>query len=69
VPCPVVSRDEIKKGLVHASGGGVPEWGAPVAYQTFALFYRIVGDLVRSGCSVVAEAAYLKDLSPRWSWS
>jgi predicted kinase len=63
VPCPVVSRDEIKEGLVHASGGGTPGWGGPVAYQTFALFYRIVGELIRAGCSVVAEAAYLKDLS------
>jgi predicted kinase len=63
LPCPVVSRDEIKEGLVHARGGGTPDWGAPVASETFALFYRIVGELIRSGCSVVAEAAYLKDLS------
>jgi predicted kinase len=63
LPCPVVSRDEIKEGLVHAGGGEKPDWGAPVAYQTFALFYRIVGELIRSRCSVVAEAAYLKDLT------
>jgi predicted kinase len=63
LPCPVISRDEIKEGLVHARGGGTPEWGAPIANETFALFYRIVGELVRSGCSVVAEAAYLRDLS------
>jgi predicted kinase len=63
LPCPVVSLDEIKEGLVHAGGGGTPDWGAPVAYETFALFYRVVGELVRSGCSVVAEATYRKDLS------
>lgn len=63
LPCPVVSWDEIKEGLVHARGDGTPEWGAPVAHETFALFYRIVGELIRSGCSVVAEAAYLRDLS------
>ena len=63
LPCPVVSRDEIKEGLVHARGGGTPEWGAPVADETFALFYRIIGELIGSGCSVVAEAAYLRDLS------
>lgn len=63
LPCPVVSRDEIKEGLVHASGGGTPHWGAAIAHETFALFYRIVGELVRAGCSVVAEAAFLRDLS------
>lgn len=63
LPCPVVSRDEIKEGLVHSRGGGTPKWGAPLAHETFTLFYRILGELVRSGCSVVAEAAYLRDLS------
>jgi predicted kinase len=63
LPGPVVSRDGIKEGLVHAGAGGTPAWGATIAYEAFALFYRVVGELVRSGCSVVAEAAYLKDLS------
>ena len=63
MPSPVVSRDEIKEGLVHARGGGTPEWGAPLAHETFALYYRIVGELVRSGCSVIAEAAYLTDMT------
>ncbi|MHB1910996.1 MAG: AAA family ATPase [Acidimicrobiales bacterium] len=58
IPCPVVCRDEIKEGLVHGSGGMSPSWGAPVAEEAFALFYRALETLLRSGCSVVAEAAF-----------
>ena len=58
IPCPVVCRDEIKEGLVHGSGGLSPSWGAPVAEEAFALFYGILETLLRSGCSVVAEAAF-----------
>jgi predicted kinase len=60
-PCPVVARDEIKEGMVHARGIGAPGWGDPIAGDAFALFYRIVSEYIRGDCSVVAEAAFFKD--------
>ncbi len=58
---PVVSRDEIKEGLVNGGSEGVPTWGAPIAQEAFALFYRVVAEYVRSECSVIAEAAFHTD--------
>ncbi|HEY1831334.1 MAG TPA: AAA family ATPase [Acidimicrobiales bacterium] len=63
LPCPVVSRDEIKEGLVHARDSGTPSWGDPIADEAFALFYRVVTEYLRSDCSVVAEAAFFYDLT------
>jgi len=60
-PCPVVSRDEVKEGLVHARGDGAPSWGDPIAVDAFVLFYRIVTAYIDAGCSLVAEAAFFKD--------
>jgi predicted kinase len=60
---PVISRDELKEGLLHGSGGGTPKWGASVAHDAFALFFRLVSECLNSGCSVIAEAAYLVDLT------
>lgn len=60
---PVISRDELKEGLLHSSEGGTPEWGASVAHDAFALFYRLVGECLYSRCSVIAEAAYFVDLT------
>ena len=58
IQLPVVSRDEIKEGLVHTAPQRPPTWGGPIAQEAFALFRRIVREYVRSGCSVVAEAAF-----------
>lgn len=63
VPCPVISRDEVKEGVIHARREGSPRWGAPVAIETFGLFYRLVEELLRGGCSVVAEAAFIRGIS------
>lgn len=60
---PVVSRDEIKEGLVNRGSDAAPTWGAPIAQEAFALFYRIVSEYVRSGCSVVVEAAFHADFA------
>ena len=59
----MVCRDEIKEGLVPNGSQGTPTWGAPIAQEAFALFHRIVGEYIRSGCSVVAEAAFHADFA------
>ena len=58
IPCPAVSRDEIKEGLVHADGGGTPAWGGPIAARTFEIFYGTLRLMLEGGVTVVAEAAY-----------
>jgi predicted kinase len=63
IPCPFISKDEIKEGIVHARRQGPPEWGSPVAHESFVLFYRLVADLLDHGCSVVAEAAFIRCVS------
>jgi predicted kinase len=63
MPCPLITKDEIKEGIVHARLQGSPEWGSPVAYESFMLFYRLVADLLDHGCSVVAEAAFARGVS------
>ena len=52
IGCPVISRDEIREGLVHA---GAADDGYLVTYR---LFTEIVVKLVNAGATVVAEAAF-----------
>jgi predicted kinase len=62
VPCPAICRDEIKEGIVHADGVGKPAWGGPVSKRTFEAFFGVVRYLLEHGVSVVAEAAFKKQL-------
>ncbi|MFH8383869.1 AAA family ATPase [Kitasatospora sp. NPDC018058] len=55
IGCPAVCRDEVKEGLVHA-GAGEPAPGVDEAVR--AVFFEVLGVLVRAGVSVVAEAAF-----------
>src|SRR6266516_3059903 len=59
IPCPLVCRDEIKEGMVHAHG---PEFqgghGDPLTQRTFPLFFDVLGLLIGAGVTVVAEAAF-----------
>lgn len=59
IPCPAVSRDEIKEGMAHASG---PEFqgghGDPLTRRTLPLFFDVVRRLIAGGVTVVAEAAF-----------
>jgi predicted kinase len=50
--CPLVSRDEIREGVVHA---GTPD---PDLRHTYGVFTDTVTALTRAGVSVVAEAAF-----------
>ncbi|WP_433359573.1 AAA family ATPase [Actinoplanes sp. CA-142083] len=49
---PVISRDEIREGVVHA---GTPDDGYLTTYR---IFTEIVGGLARGGASAIAEAAF-----------
>jgi len=60
IGCPAICRDEIKEGMVHASGGDgfEPASGDPLTVRTLPVFFDVVGMLVRAGVTVVAEAAF-----------
>lgn len=58
VPCPLVSRDEIREGLVHGRGGGDPRAGDDVARAVYEVFFDVVHRLVGHGVTLVAEAAF-----------
>jgi predicted kinase len=59
IPCPVVSRDEIKEGMVHAHGEGFEAAsGDPLTQRTFPLFFDVVRLLLTEGVTMVAEAAF-----------
>ena len=64
IPCPVVSRDEIKEGMMHAHGEGFEAaHGDPLTKRTFPLFFDLVRMLLEGGVTVVAEAAFQ---DPAW---
>ena len=58
IPCPAISRDEIKEGLVQPLDGYTPAQGDELSLRTFEIFFRLVGTLVDEGVSLVAEAAF-----------
>ena len=60
---PMLSRDQIKSGVLSSRGTGTPAWGDPVGRETFELFHRAVGYLLSEGCSVIAEAALVRNVS------
>ena len=58
IACPVVSRDEIKEGMVAATPGYVPAADDPLARATYRLFFDTVALLLGGGVTVVAEAGF-----------
>ena len=59
IACPVICRDEIKEGMVHAHGQDfVPGLGDPLTARTFPVFFEVVRVLITAGVTVVAEAAF-----------
>ena len=54
VRCPVICRDEIKEGLVNATGAD----GSDITRRAFDAFFDTVGLLIDRGVTVVAEAAF-----------
>jgi predicted kinase len=64
IACPVVSRDEIKEGMVHAHGPGFEAGpGDALTERTFPLFFELLRGLLEGGVTVVAEAAFQ---DPAW---
>lgn len=61
VRCPVVSRDEIKEGLIHATEGVESE--SDLTRRAYGAFFATVRLLLDGGVTVVAEAAFAH---PRW---
>lgn len=58
VGAPVISRDEIKEGLVAGAPDYVPPPGDPLDRRTYAIFFDVLDLLVGNGVTVVAEAAF-----------
>ena len=58
IPCPVISRDEIKEGLVQTLDEYTPASGDAIAYRTLDLFFVVIRVLVEGGVSLVAEASF-----------
>ena len=58
IGCPVVSRDEIKEGMVHAHPGYAPTPSDELTRRTYDVFFATIGLLLRNGVSLVAEAAF-----------
>jgi predicted kinase len=58
IGCPAVCRDEIKEGMVHATPGFRPGPADQLTQRTVTTFFAVIGLLLRSGVSLVAEAAF-----------
>ena len=59
IGCPVISRDEIKEGMVHGSRGEfTAAIGDALTARTFPLFFDVLRLLLTEGVTVVAEAAF-----------
>jgi predicted kinase len=61
--CPVICRDEIKEGMMHATPGFMPSPGDELTLRTFTTFFAVLDVLISHGVSVVAEAAFQD-----WRW-
>ncbi|GIF48480.1 putative kinase [Asanoa ferruginea] len=58
VGCPVVSRDEIKEGMAHATPGFVAAPSDPLTMRTLPVFFDLLRLLLSAGVTTVAEAAF-----------
>lgn len=58
IGCPVISRDEIKEGMVHATPGFVAGPGDELTQRTLPVFFGVLELLLRAGVTTVAEAAF-----------
>jgi predicted kinase len=59
IGCPAICRDEIKEGMVHASGSPFrAEPGNPLTERASTVFFDLLELLLNAGVTVVAEAAF-----------
>ena len=58
IGCPVISRDEIKEGMLHSVGHFEAAPGDTLTMRTLPLFFSALRLLLEGGVTVVAEAAF-----------
>jgi predicted kinase len=58
IGCPVISRDEIKEGMVLNAPGFAAEPGDPLTVRTFDLFFDALRLLLGGGVTVIGEASF-----------
>jgi predicted kinase len=59
LPCPVICRDEIKEGMVHAYGAEFePAAGDDLNQPARSVFFEVLGSMVTAGVTVVAEPPF-----------
>jgi predicted kinase len=58
IPCPALSRDEIKEGMVASHPGFVPSAQDPLMLRTYHLFFETIALLLRGEVTLVAEAGF-----------
>ena len=58
IGCPAICRDEIKEGMVHATGDFVPAPSDELALRTLPTFFQVLALLLGAGVTTVAEAAF-----------
>lgn len=56
--CPAICRDEIKEGMVHATGEFVAAPGDELTVRTLPTFFGVLDLLINAGVTTVAEAAF-----------
>lgn len=58
VGCPVLSRDEIKEGMVRSTPGFVAATDDPLTVRTYDLFFEAIALFLRAEVTLVVEAAF-----------
>lgn len=58
IGCPVISRDEIKEGMVINAPDHVSAPGDPLTVRTFEVFFDALRLLLDAGVTVIGEAAF-----------
>lgn len=58
IGCPVISRDEVKEGMVLNSPGFEAAPGDPLTTRTFDVFFGTLALLLDAGVTVIGEAAF-----------
>jgi predicted kinase len=65
IPCPAISRDEVKEGLAHSEVGYTPEPGDALSVRALDTFFGVVELLVDAGVTLVVEASFQHGLWQR----
>jgi predicted kinase len=58
IKCPLLSRDELKEGLIHTLGTAHSQLDRPVDGQVYETFFETIELLLSKGISLVIEAAF-----------